>query len=317
MSGRSRLRGFSWRLGLRCGLFHPVQLRIAVAEASAPRRLCHLRGGDPHHPPHQRRPARPDDGPGARDRPLGRGQRDADDRRRQPVPVTVLFPLIAAAHRWGFRATMATAAAVVVLLASPAVLVTAGRQRSPLPCRENPVQGDCSVSARRSFWWPVCCWVSHADGETDSCGGGIDRRDREPRRAANGPLEGHGARVRRHRPAFRRKPGDTGDSRDRQRSGLVVGRRAAARRFDRAAPRGRARSWQPGYVSVRPGLDGVARGPASRRWARRGHARSRRRANPRVAAGHSGGILRSRRPVSPGDGDRRRDTGRVDGSVSS
>jgi signal transduction histidine kinase len=35
-----------------------------------------------------------------------------------PFLLMVLFPLIAAAHRWGFRATMATGAAVVVLLAT-------------------------------------------------------------------------------------------------------------------------------------------------------------------------------------------------------
>ncbi len=43
-----------------------------------------------------------------------------------PFLLMVLFPLIAAAHRWGFRATMATAAAVVLLLASPAMLITVG-----------------------------------------------------------------------------------------------------------------------------------------------------------------------------------------------
>ena len=41
-----------------------------------------------------------------------------------PFLLVVLFPLIAAAHRWGFRATIATAGAIVGLLATHAVLVT-------------------------------------------------------------------------------------------------------------------------------------------------------------------------------------------------
>ena len=43
-----------------------------------------------------------------------------------PFLLTVLFPLSAAAHRWGFRATMATGAAVAVLLATPVLLVSMG-----------------------------------------------------------------------------------------------------------------------------------------------------------------------------------------------
>ena len=43
-----------------------------------------------------------------------------------PFVLAVLFPLAAAAHRWGFRATMTTAAAVAVLLATPAVLAAMG-----------------------------------------------------------------------------------------------------------------------------------------------------------------------------------------------
>jgi len=41
-----------------------------------------------------------------------------------PFLLVVLFPLIAAAHRWGFRATIATAGAIVGLLVTHAVLVT-------------------------------------------------------------------------------------------------------------------------------------------------------------------------------------------------
>ena len=43
-----------------------------------------------------------------------------------PFLLMVLFPLIAAAHRWGFRATMATAAGVVALLATHTALVAMG-----------------------------------------------------------------------------------------------------------------------------------------------------------------------------------------------
>jgi hypothetical protein len=43
-----------------------------------------------------------------------------------PFVLAVLFPLTGAAHRWGFRATMATAAAGVVLLATPAALAAMG-----------------------------------------------------------------------------------------------------------------------------------------------------------------------------------------------
>ena len=251
--------GFPGGFGPHCGRLHSVQLRMAVAAAFVPCRLSRRCGRGPSRPPHQPWKTPPDDRHRARDRRRGRDRRGAADGGRRPVPAGGALSPDRRRTSLGFSCDHCDRGS------DRRVARHACRAGDDIcSCRTGSTRGVEAARrphrARSDGWCPP--GVCHADGETDSRGRGLDRRDREPGRAADGPLEGHGARVRRHRPAFRCEPGDTGDSRDRQRSGLVVGRRTPQPRSNRPAPGDRARSKQPGYVSVRPVLDGVARDPA-------------------------------------------------------